>query len=76
VKELIRPDRRALLEFDAVLGEIERLRNIGDRPRFEQDNDYRWAIHRLWIAADDDKVWRETILGTPSYRAQARALLS
>jgi uncharacterized protein with HEPN domain len=52
----LRPDRLALLELDALLGHILRLRDAGDRARFDADDDYRWAIHRIWIAIGNEAL--------------------
>jgi hypothetical protein len=49
-----RPDRQALLELDALLGHIIRLRDAGSRSRYDSDLDYRWAIHRIWIATGNE----------------------
>lgn len=46
----IRPERRALLELDSLLTELERLVGEGDAARFGADDRYRWVIERLWIA--------------------------
>ena len=51
-----RPDRQALLELDALLSHVIRLRNAGDRSRYDTDHDYRWAIHRLWIAIGNEAL--------------------
>jgi hypothetical protein len=37
-----------LLELDALLGHIVRLRDAGSRERYDQDDDYRWALHPVW----------------------------
>lgn len=52
----LRPDRQALLELDALLGHIVRLRDAGSRKRFDQDHDYRWALHRVWIAIGNEAL--------------------
>lgn len=49
-----RPDRHALLELGAVLAKIEELSRAGDRHRFDTDDQYRWVLHRLWIAAGNE----------------------
>lgn len=36
------------------MAQIERLRDAGDRARFDRDDVYRWALHRLWIAAGNE----------------------
>ena len=51
---MTRPDRQALLEFDALMVEIGRLRDAGGSDRFWKDDLYRWALHRLWICAGNE----------------------
>jgi hypothetical protein len=51
-----RPDRQALLELDALLGHIVRLRDAGNRLRYDEDDDYRWALHRVWIAIGNEAL--------------------
>jgi hypothetical protein len=41
-------DRQALLELDALLGELIALRDKGEGDRFNHDQRYRWILHRLW----------------------------
>lgn len=50
----VRPDRHALLELDALLGELATLRDDGDAAGFDQDSRYRWVLHRLWIAVGNE----------------------
>jgi len=50
----IRPDRHVLLEFVALLDELIRLREAGDRARFDSDHEYRWLLHRVWIAVGNE----------------------
>ena len=52
----VRPDRHALLELDALLGELAALRDDGDAARFDQDSRYRWVLHRLWIAVGNEAL--------------------
>jgi hypothetical protein len=52
----VRPDRHALLELDALLGQIAELRDEGDADRFDKDSRYRWILHRLWIAAGNEAL--------------------
>jgi hypothetical protein len=52
----IRPDRHALLELDALLEQIAVLRDEGNAARFDTDARYRWVLHRLWIAADNEAL--------------------
>ena len=50
----IRPDRHVLLELIALLDELIRLREGGDRARFDSDREYRWLLHRVWIAVGNE----------------------
>ncbi|MDQ2815972.1 MAG: hypothetical protein M3Z75_30060 [Actinomycetota bacterium] len=52
----VRPDRHALLELDALLGEIAALRDEGDAARFAREARYRWILHRLWIAVGNEAL--------------------
>lgn len=52
----VRPDRQALLELDALLGHIIRLRDAGTRTRYDEDHDYRWTLHRVWIAIGNEAL--------------------
>ncbi len=52
----IRPDQHALLELDALLARIIEFRDAGDRTRYDSDDQYRWAIHRLWIAVGNEAL--------------------
>jgi len=65
VNDVARPDRRALMELEAVLGEIERLRDSGSRTQFDDDGMFRWALHRLWIAAGNEALRYAVALGRP-----------
>lgn len=51
-----RPDRHILLEFDALLEQIQILAAKGDRARFDSDDHYRWVLHRLWIAVGNEAL--------------------
>jgi hypothetical protein len=64
----VRPDRHALLEFDALLTEIIALRDEGDGDRFEHDHRYRWVLHRLWIAAGNEALAYTTAIGRQLWR--------
>jgi uncharacterized protein with HEPN domain len=50
----VRPERRALLELDALLAELVTLIGEGDATRFRDDNRYRWIVERLWIAIGNE----------------------
>lgn len=52
--EELRPDRRILLELDGLLSHIELLAAEGDRGRYDDDDAYRWVLHRLWIAVGNE----------------------
>lgn len=52
----VRPDRQALLELDALLGHIIRLRDANSRSRYDEDHDYRWTVHRVWIAIGNEAL--------------------
>jgi uncharacterized protein with HEPN domain len=45
-----RPDRHVLLE------QIQILATKGDRTRFDNDDHYRWVLHRLWIAVGNEAL--------------------
>ena len=61
----VRPDRHALLELDALLGELAALRDDGDAARFDQDSRYRWVLHRLWIAVGNEALAYTAATGQP-----------
>lgn len=71
----IRPDRHALLELDALLGEIIALRDEGDAERFDNDDRYRWVLHRLWIAVGNEALAYTTATGRHVRSAQPWANL-
>jgi uncharacterized protein with HEPN domain len=52
----VRPERRALLELDALLTELQVLTAEGDDSRFASDDRYRWVIERLWIAIGNEAL--------------------
>jgi hypothetical protein len=61
----VRPDRHALLELDALQGELAALRDDGDAARFDQDSRYRWVLHRLWIAVGNEVLAYTAAIGQP-----------
>jgi len=61
----IRPERRALLELDALLIALEELAGEGDATRFGSDDRYRWVIERVWIAVGNEAFAYATYLGDP-----------
>jgi uncharacterized protein with HEPN domain len=60
-----RPDRHALLEFQALLEQIDILRSEGNADRFTADDRYRWVLHRLWIAAGNEALAYTQATGQP-----------
>lgn len=50
----VRPDRHVLLELTALLEELIRIRDSGDRVRSDADRHYRWLLHRVWIAVGNE----------------------
>jgi uncharacterized protein with HEPN domain len=71
----LRPDRHALLELDALLGEVIALRDEGDGDRFDRDRRYRWLLHRLWIAVGNEALAYTAAIGRPVRGAQPWANL-
>ena len=61
----LRPDRQALLELDALLGEIVAVRDEGDGDRFDRDRRYRWFLHWLWIAIGNEALAYTAAIGRP-----------
>lgn len=61
----VRPERRALLELDALLAELAALVSEGNANRFRDDHRYRWIIERLWIAIGNEASAYLTYLGDP-----------
>jgi len=51
-----RPALHALLELQALLGQLAMLRREGDAARFAAEPRYRWLLHRLWIAAGNEAL--------------------
>jgi hypothetical protein len=66
----VRPDRQALLELDVLLGHIIRLRQAGGRSRYDGDLDYRWALHRVWIAIGNEAFAFAEATGLDPRRAE------
>lgn len=54
--EDVRADRHALLELDALLARIEALAADGGRDKFDNDDQFRWVLHRLWIAVGNEAL--------------------
>jgi uncharacterized protein with HEPN domain len=52
----VRADRHALLELDGLLARIELLTRGVDRDRFNADEQFRWVLHRLWIAVGNEAL--------------------
>ena len=61
----VRPDRHALLQLEALLGEIAALGDEGDAARFDRDSRYRWVLHRLWIAVGHEALAYTAATGQP-----------
>jgi uncharacterized protein with HEPN domain len=70
-----RPDRHALLELDALLAQIARRRDAGDRERYDSDDDYRWVVHRLWIAVGNEALAYTQASNLHPLRAQPWGML-
>lgn len=68
--EDLRPDRGVLLEMDGLLEQIEKLAAEGDRARYELDDRYRWALHRLWIAVGNEAYAYAKLTGQSLERDQ------
>lgn len=73
--EDVRGDRHALLELDALLLRIQSLTADGDRPRFETDDNFRWVLHRLWIAVGNEALAYAKVSGLDLYTDQPWARL-
>lgn len=58
-------EHRALLELEALLSTIQALRSKGDAERFTADDNYRWVLHRLWIAIGNEAYAYTTAHGIP-----------
>ena len=71
----VRADRHALLELDAILARIEALAADGDRQKFETDDEFRWVLHRLWIAVGNEALAYARLTGLDPYVDQPCARL-
>lgn len=58
-------EHHALLELEALLEQIQRLRDEGDAEQFAADSRYRWVLHRLWIAVGNEALAYTTAHGIP-----------
>lgn len=47
-------EHRALLELEALLRQVQTLRDDGDADRFTEDDHYRWVLDRRWIAIGNE----------------------
>ncbi len=63
----VRPDRHALLELDALLERVEQLAEAGNRNRYDSDDVYRWALHRLWISIGNEALAYCAVRGLDIY---------
>lgn len=71
----VRPERGALLELRSLLGKIQSLVDAGGRERYDCDDEYRWVIHRLWIAIGNEaEVLEHRLAGDTSTWRQLRLL--
>ncbi|MGH3501377.1 MAG: hypothetical protein ACRDQA_10895 [Nocardioidaceae bacterium] len=70
-----RPDRHALLELDALLDQIAHRCDAGDRNRYDSDDDYRWVLHRLWIAVGNEALAYAEAANLHPLRAQPWGML-
>jgi hypothetical protein len=75
VSEVQRPDRHALLELDALLEQIAVRLDAGNRERYDSDDDYRWVIHRLWIAVGNEALAYTQASNLHPLRAQPWGML-
>ncbi len=71
----VRADRHALLELDALLARIEELATDNDRNEFENDDQLRWVLHRLWIAVGNEALAYARHAGVDPYVDQPWARL-
>ena len=70
-----RPDRHALLELDALLDQIAQRCDAGDRARYDSDDDYRWVLHRLWIAVGNEALAYVRVSNLNPFHAQSWGML-
>ncbi len=73
--EVVRPERHALLELDALLAEIIALRDEAGPERFDTDRRFRWILHRLWIAIGNEALAYTAAVGQPVRASQPWANL-
>ena len=71
----VRSDRHALLELDGILARIETLAADSDRHKFETDDQLRWVLHRLWIAAGNEALAYTRLTGLDPHADQPWARL-
>lgn len=71
----VRADRHTLPELDALLARIQALAVDGDRHKFESDERFRWILHRLWIAVDNEAPAYARLTAADPYVDQPRARL-
>ena len=55
--------------------QIARRRDEGNRTRYDVDDDYRWVLHRLWIAVGNEAHAYTEAAGLHPLRAQPWATL-
>jgi uncharacterized protein with HEPN domain len=71
----LRGDRHALLELDTLLARLEVLAADGDRQKFETDDEFRWVLHRLWIAVGNEALAYARLTGLDPHVDQPWARL-
>lgn len=52
-----------LLEFDALLAQVEAVAEEGDGERFDSDARFRWVLQRLWIAVGNEALTYVRLVG-------------
>jgi uncharacterized protein with HEPN domain len=64
-----------VLELRYLLGKVQSLVDSGSRARYDSDEEYRWVIHRLWIAIGNEaEVLEHRVAGDPSVWRQLHLL--
>jgi hypothetical protein len=58
------------MEMESLLDQVIRLRDAGDRDCFDSDDDYKWVLHRLWIAIGNEARFYTDAAGMQGRRAQ------
>jgi hypothetical protein len=50
----VRPERHALLEMDGLIKHVQCVVAEGHRQKFDDEERFRWLLHRLWIAVGNE----------------------